>query len=304
MVMSLVSSAALVFVPCATLGAQDLRAPVLVSTDWLVRRLADTSLVIIHTGPTRSDYDAGHVPGARFLSWEAYTTRRGNASIELPEAAALDAALEAIGVTDRSRIIVTGGPLVNTARLYYTLNFFGLGDRTSLLDGGIDAWREEGRPISTIERRVPRGNVTLSITPRFLVDAAWIVQNTSAPTSRIAVVDARTPEFFFGTAAGTYPRAGRLPMAGNLPHTWTTGSLTRLRDRMTLDRLLRRAGVAKGDTVVTYSHVGMQASVVFVAALLLGYEAAIYDGSFEDWSRRTDLPVSRGAAVTQRAIVR
>jgi thiosulfate/3-mercaptopyruvate sulfurtransferase len=62
--------------------------------------------------------------------------------------------------------------------------------------------------------------------------------------------------------------------------------------------------VAKGDTVVAYCHVGMQASVLYVAARLLGYEAAVYDGSFEDWSRRTDLPVSRGAVVTQRAIVR
>jgi thiosulfate/3-mercaptopyruvate sulfurtransferase len=303
MVMRLVSSAALVLVPSVTL-AQAAPAPVLVSTDWLVRRLADTTLVIIHTGPSRADYDAGHVPGARFLSWESFTTRRGNVSIELPDAAALDTALEALGVTDRSRIIVTGGPLVNTARLYYTLAFFGLAPQTSLLDGGIDAWREEGRPISTIERTAPRGSVTLSIHQRVLVDASWIVQNTDAPTSRVAVVDARTPEYYFGTAAGTNPRAGRLPMAGNLPFTWTTGAVSRFRDRMTLERLFRTAGVAKGDTVVAYCHIGMQASVLFVAARLLGYEAAMYDGSFEDWSRRPDLPVSRGAVTTQRAIVR
>jgi thiosulfate/3-mercaptopyruvate sulfurtransferase len=296
MVIWLASSVALALVPCASLAAQVARAPVLVSTDWLVRRLTDTTLVIVHTGPTRADYDAGHVPGARFLAWGSFTTRRGDASI--------DSALEAIGMTNQSRIIVTGGPLVNTARLYFTLEFFGLGARTSLLDGGIDAWREEGRPISTVERVAKRGNVTLAITPRVLVDAQWLVQNTSTPTSRVAVVDARTTEYYFGTAAGNNPRAGRLPMAGSLPHTWTTGSLTRFRDRMTLDKLFRKAGVTKGDTVITYCHVGMQASVVFVAARLLGYEAAVYDGSFEDWSRRSDLPVSRGAVATQKAIVR
>jgi len=216
----------------------------------------------------------------------------------------LDSALEAIGVTDQSRIIISGGPLVNTARLYFTLDYFGLGTRTSLLDGGIEAWREERRPLSTTEPVVAPGSVTLARSPARLVDAAWIVNHTDAPTSNVKVIDARAPEFFAGTSAGNYPRAGRLPMASNLPFTWMTGALTRFRDRMTLERLLRRAGVGRGDTVVTYCHIGMQASVVFLAARVMGYEAAVYDGSFEDWSRRRDLPVTTGAPVVPRAIVR
>lgn len=303
MVMSLVACAGLVLMTGSSLHAQD-RAPVLVSTDWLARRLTDTTIVIIHTSGSRADYEAGHIPGSQFLPWDAFTTRRDNASIELPDEAALDSALEAIGVSNRSRIIISGGPLVNTARLYLTLDAYGLGHRTSLLDGGIEAWREENRPVTSTERPVVRGNVTLTRSPGRVVDAAWIVGNTSTPTSKVSVVDARAPEFFVGTSAGNNPRAGRLPMAGNLPFTWTTGALTRFRDRMTLDRLFQRAGVAKGDTVVTYCHIGMQASVVFVAARLLGYEAAVYDGSFEDWSRRSELPVAKGAATTPRAIVR
>lgn len=284
--------------------AQRVRAPVLVSTDWLARRLRDSTLVIIHVAAARGDYDAGHVPGSRFLPWGAYTTRRDSLSIELPDEAALDSALEAIGVTDQSRIIISGGPLVNTARLYYTLDYFGLGARTSLLDGGIEAWREEQRPLSTAPPPVTRGDVTLSRSPARLVDAAWIVGHTDAPTSSVAVVDARAPEFFLGTSEGNMPRAGRLPMAGSLPFTWTTGALGRFRDRMTLEQLLRRAGVARGDTVVAYCHIGMQASVVYLVARIMGYDAALYDGSFEDWSRRRDLPVATGAALPPRAIVR
>lgn len=303
MVKMLVSCAALVLLASAPLRAQD-RAPVLVSTDWLARRLTDTTIVIIHTSGSRADYEAGHVPGSRFLPWDAFTTRRDNASIELPDEAALDSALESIGVSNQSRIVISGGPLVNTARLYFTLDYYGLGRRTSLLDGGIEAWREENRPVTATEPVSRRGNVTLTRSPARLVDAAWIVSNTSTPTSKVSIVDARAPEFFVGTSAGNNPRAGRLPMAGSLPFTWTTGSLTRYRDRMTLDRLFQRAGVAKRDTVVTYCHIGMQASVVFVAARLLGYEAAVYDGSFEDWSRRNDLPVAKGAATAQKAIIR
>jgi thiosulfate/3-mercaptopyruvate sulfurtransferase len=285
-------------------AVQPLPAPVIVSTDWLARRLRDTTLVIVHVAPSRADYDAGHIPGARFLPWTTYTRSHDSLSVELPDEAVLDSALEAIGVNDRSRIIITGGPLVNTARLFVTLDYFGLTRRVSLLDGGIEAWREELRPLSTTEPTVRRGSVTLTRTPGRIVDAAWIASRTNAPTSRVAVVDARQPEFFMGTAAGNNPRAGRLPMAANLPFTWVTGALTRFRDRMTLERLLQRAGVSRGDTVVTYCHVGMQASVVYLAARLMGYDTALYDGSFEDWSRRRELPVGTGAPVAPRAIVR
>lgn len=284
--------------------AQARRVPVLVSTDWLARRLRDTTLVIIHTAASRGDYDAGHIPGARFLPWSAYTTGRDSLSIELPDERTFAAALEELGVRNTSHIIISGGPLVNTARLYFTLDYFGLGARTSLLDGGIEAWREEQRATSTTAPQVRPGAVNLTRSPARVVDAAWIVRNTNSPTSKVAVVDARAPEFFLGASAGNQPRAGRLPMAGSLPFTWTTGALTRFRDRMTLEKLFRRAGVAKGDTVVTYCHIGMQASVVFLAARVLGYEAALYDGSFEDWSRRKDLPVGTGAPPPPRPVVK
>ena len=198
-------------------------------------------------------------------------------------------------MSDRSRIIISGGPITNTARLYVTLDYFGLSARTSLLDGGIDAWREEGRPASRSTPLVTKGNVTLTRSPARVVDAAWIVGNAELPATRVRVIDARAPEFFVGLAANNTPRAGHLPTAANIPFTWMTGELGRFRDRPSLERLFRQAGVNTGDKVVSYCHIGMQASVLYVAARVLGFEAALYDGSFEDWSRRSELPVSTGA---------
>jgi thiosulfate/3-mercaptopyruvate sulfurtransferase len=267
--------------------AQSPRSRLLVTTDALARQLKDPGLVIIHASGQRSDYDAGHVPGARWLPWQSYTVQKNGLSTELPDPAQLDSALESIGVSDASRIVITGGPIQTTARLYFTLDYFGLGDRVALLDGGIDAWREEGRPVEHVLPSVPRGSLTLRPQPAKLADASWIAANAG----KVKVLDARVPEFYAGMASNNNPRPGHLPDAGNVPFSWTTGELTRFRDDQKLERLFAQAGVKKGDKVVTYCHVGMQATVVYLAAKLLGHDAAVYDGSFEDWSKRTEMPV-------------
>jgi thiosulfate/3-mercaptopyruvate sulfurtransferase len=272
------------------------RGQVLVTTEWLATRLKDPSLVIIHSSPQKTDYDAGHVPGARFLAWQAYTTQRDGLSTEMRDVAQIDSALEALGVSDGSRIVITGGPLTTTARLYFTLDYLGLGDRVSLLDGGIDAWREEGRPTERTETAAARGNLTIRVQSAKLADAKWIVDHGAAGKG-VSVLDARVPDFYAGLAVNNTPRSGHLPNAQNVPFSWLTGELTRFRERPKLERLFSNAGVKKGDTVVTYCHVGMQASVLYVAAKLLGHEAALYDGSFEDWSRRSELPIVAPAPV-------
>jgi len=189
--------------------------------------------------------------------------------------------------------VISGGPITMTARAYFTLDYFGLGDRTSLLDGGIDAWREEGRAVERTAPTPARGVLTLRPQPEKLADAPWIASQAATAGGPVAVLDARAPEFWAGLASNNNPRPGRLAMAaGNVPFTWVTGEFARYRDRERLAQLFARAGVKPGNKVVTYCHIGMQASVLFVAARLLGYDAAMYDGSFEDWSRRTELPVA------------
>jgi len=47
-------------------------------------------------------------------------------------------------------------------------------------------------------------------------------------------------------------------------------------------RQFRAAGVKSGDTVVTYCHTGMQASLLYFTARYLGYDAHIFDASFEE----------------------
>jgi thiosulfate/3-mercaptopyruvate sulfurtransferase len=264
-------------------------APLLVTGEWLQQRLREPKIVVIHTAVQKGDYDAGHIPGARWLPWQSYTMAQSGLSTEMPPVAVLDSVLESVGIADDSHIIISGSVIQNTARLFFTLEYLGFGGRVSLLDGGIDAWREARRPIETTAPNVARTSLTLQPVPAKLADATWLSQNLQNPS--VTILDARVPEFYGGFSSNNNPRPGRVPGALNVPFSWLTGEFSSFRDRAKLARLFEQAGVKKGNKVVTYCHVGMQASVLYLAARILGYDAAVYDGSFEDWSKRTELPV-------------
>lgn len=105
------------------------------------------------------------------------------------------------------------------------------------------------------------------------------------------ILDARASQFYSGAEAGRMPRAGHIPGATNIPFSSLVEDSNKFKSVETLRRLFDNAGVKTGNIVATYCHIGQQASLLYFAARYLGYEAHLYDGSFEDWSHRSELPV-------------
>jgi thiosulfate/3-mercaptopyruvate sulfurtransferase len=273
------------------------REPWLVTSAWLQEHLGDPDLVVLQIAATRREYRLGHVPGARFLWAQSYAPSTPDGSYDLPtleQAAALAADL---GLRPESRIVLvyTGLQVQQTARALLTLEQYGLGRRVSILNGGFDVWKAEGRPVSTETPQFAAGTARPTPGGRFIADAAHVQGRLNQPATTI--IDAREARFYKGDGGGQ-PRPGHIPGAVSVPYVSLLDG-SRIKDEAALREIFTAAGVKPGTEVVSYCHIGQQASLVWLAARILGYEARLYDGSFEDWSGRDDLPVVNPSAIAK-----
>lgn len=276
----------------------DPRATMLVTPAQLAASLDDPNLVLLHVGD-RAEYNAEHIPGARFIGLQNISVSRDNLALEMPPAGELRPLLEAAGVSDGSRVVVYFGRdwVTPSTRVMFTLAHAGL-DRVALLDGGMGAWKKAGHPVTDAAQAGGESGKkgTLSpLTPRDdIADAAYLQKNIGRPG--FALIDARDVEFYNGTREGG-PRdrrvAGHITGAVSVPYASIAGPDMALKSRAELEAIFTAAGVKPGDTLVTYCHIGQQATAVLFAARTLGYKVLLYDGSFEDWVRR-GLPVTSG----------
>jgi thiosulfate/3-mercaptopyruvate sulfurtransferase len=266
----------------------------IVTTDWLAKHLNDESLVLLQIGE-KEEYNASHIPRAQFIQLTEISTPRGQGlTLELPPVEQLKTAFEKFGVSNNSRIVLYFGKdwVTPTARVFMTLDYLGLGNQTSILDGGLPAWRTEGKPVTAEVLEPKKGTFTPHPNSKLIVDASWVKDNLSNPN--VKILDARAPQFYTGAEQGRMPRGGHIPNARNIPFSsLVEDSNNKFKPATSLRELFNQAEVKPNASVATYCHIGQQASLLYFVARYLGYDAHVYDGSFEDWSNRTELPVEK-----------
>lgn len=274
------------------------RQSLVVSAGWLQQHIGDPDLVLLHVGD-KAGYEASHIPGARLASMGDVSisdhTEKG-LMLEMPPAEDLRHMLEALGISDKSRVIVYYGKdwVSPSTRIIFTLDYAGLGSRSSLLDGGLDAWMRAGGTVTTDVPPAKTGTLApLKIRP-IVVDAATVKSRIGAPG--FAIVDGRDAVFYDGVETGEghnneKHRTGHIHGALSIPFTSITDDRVMLKSNDELAALFTKAGVKPGDTVIGYCHIGQQTTAMLFAARTLGHPVLLYDGSFQDWSRHKDYPV-------------
>lgn len=291
---ALVVPAAVVLLTVADIGAQE-RPGVLVGTDWLADHLDDPSVVVLHVGMGDDAMPSEWIPGARFLDYHRIAQDLNGLSTEIPPVGELVDAFEAVGVSNESHVIVYGTPAHAAARVFVTLDYLGHGDRSSVLDGGLDVWKAEGRQTSSAPGTFAPATFVPDVRDDVLVSAEWIRDRLGDRS--LTLVDARPEIEYSGERAPRMGGAsGHIPGAYNL--YWE--DLLESRDNPVLKRLdevkarYEEAGASEDGVVVSYCYIGMRASYTYLVSRHLGYDTRFYDGSWNEWSQKDGYPVTTG----------
>jgi len=242
----------------------------------------------------RAKYLAGHLPGAVFADLETELADPPSAAAgrhPLPSLQRLQAAARRWGIRDGDAVVAydaTGG--MAAARAWWLLRWGGVAD-VRLLDGGIDAWLRAGGSLESGDVVQEPGDVTLTGggMPVLTIDEA-----AALPASGGVLLDARAAERYRGEVEPIDPRAGHVPGAVSAP---TTANLaadgTFLRMPELVDRFVA-LGVGPRPKVGVYCGSGVNAAHEVAALAAAGIEAALWPGSWSQWSNDPDRPVATG----------
>jgi thiosulfate/3-mercaptopyruvate sulfurtransferase len=247
-----------------------------VSTAWLAQHLDDPSVRIIATGD-EGRYGLGHIPGARFL--EHMDTL--GPDHRLLDAERLAAVLGKAGAADGTHIVLYGNSPMTTGWVYMALASVGH-QKVSMLDGNIELWRSENRPVSTEKPAAASGRLAVRPATDLAVDAKYVRSQLESPAIRL--LDVRTTNEW---------NNGHLPGATLVlwQDLYADQRSQKFKSPDEIRALFAGAGVKPGQQIVTYCAVGMRASLMLFAARVAGLPARVYVGSWSDWSRDSANPI-------------
>ena len=268
---------------------------ILVSAEWLAEHGDDPGVVVLHVGMARMGGVEEYVEGAHPLEYHDIAVDRNDLITELAPVEDLVEAFRAAGVSNDDHVVVVGDPGHVAARVFVTLDYLGHADHTSVLDGGIEAWKAVGGAVSP-EAAAPaaRGDFEPAVREDMLVAAEWIRDRLDDPA--VTLIDARPDDEYTGERPGRdFLRGGHIPGAYNL--YWqdlTREEVPTLVDLAEVQARFDEAGATADGVVVSYCLIGMRASYTYMISRHLGYDTKFYDASWNDWGRRDDLPLVSG----------
>ncbi|MCV7382604.1 sulfurtransferase [Mycolicibacter longobardus] len=245
-------------------------------------------------------YLRGHLPGAVYVSLEDELSDHAVADRgrhPLPTGRNLEAAARRWGVRrDRPVVVYDDWNRAASGRLWWLLTTSGVAN-VRILDGGLPAWTTAGGELETGEVTAEPGKVTLlpedlydGIRPTLTADEA----GEGARTGMLALLDARAPERFRAEVEPIDAAAGHIPGAKNLPFTALLAADGTFLPDDAVARLLSERGVGADDAVGAYCGSGISATVIVAALAAVGRSAAMFPGSWSQWSSDPSRPVARG----------
>lgn len=275
----------------------------LVSTDWLADHLKDPDLRILDGSwylpqmgrDAKAEYDAAHIPGARFFDIDEISDQRSDLPHMAPPVEKFISRMRAMGVGDGHQVVVYDGMGVFSApRVWWTFRLMGKTD-VAVLDGGLPKWLAEGRPTEDLPPVVRDRHMTVQRQAHMVRDVTQVAAASKLGLPQI--IDARAPGRFRGEEPEPRPgvRSGRIPGSKNVHFATLMNADGTLKSPDALRAVFEAAGVDVAQPAITSCGSGVNAAVLSLALEVLGNRAhALYDGAWTEWGMFDDLKVELG----------
>jgi thiosulfate/3-mercaptopyruvate sulfurtransferase len=275
---------------CSSLVSKAEDKPILVTAQWLKENMKDPKVVVLQANYLKFDYDREHIEGARYLwpGWLGPDSPEG--ALNVPETQKAIEVLQELGISNDSHVILCHirNEVSQVARIFLTLEHFGLKGRVSFLNGGLDAWKKEGYDVTKEISAVKKGNIKVK-PGNLIVDRNYVLKTLKSDNA--FVVDARAQRFYDGETTGN-PRDGHIAGAKNIPFAEMVDANNFFKPLDQLQAYFTPVA-PKEKELVAYCFIGQTASVVYMAGRMLGYNMKLYDGSLQEWSRLEELPMEK-----------
>jgi thiosulfate/3-mercaptopyruvate sulfurtransferase len=237
----------------------------------------------------RPDYEAGHIPGAVFADLDAELAGpagRGGRH-PLPDPEEFGTVMRRAGVSrDTPVVVYDGGQGWAAARAWWLLRWTGHPD-VRVLDGGLAAWPGE------LQQEIPapaEGDFRPEPGALPLLDA----DGAAALARSGLLLDARAAERYRGDVEPIDRVGGHIPGAVSAPTSENTGGDGRFLSAQALAVRFKELGADRAGEIGVYCGSGVSGAHEVLALAVAGIPAALYAGSWSEWSGDESRPVATG----------
>ena len=275
----------------------------LVSAQWLAAHLKDPDLRVLDAswylpGSKRdpfAEYQAAHIPGARFFDLDDVSDHRSDLPHMVPPVEKFMSRMRAIGVGDGHQIVVyDGSGLFSAPRVWWLFKLMGQMD-IAVLDGGFPKWQAEGHPVEDLPPILRDRHMMVRRQNQMVKDVTQV--SAASKLGESEIVDARSPGRFYGKDPEPRPglRAGHIPGSKNVFYKDLLKADDTMKSPDEMRQVFLEAGVDLDKPVITSCGSGVTAAILSLGLTRMGKtDHSLYDGSWTEWGMFPTLPIATG----------